>query len=118
MELNNIDENKPKTSIISKLIVDEVTLFLFSVEYSNGIQISIYENKAKLGSLSIAYPFGDSIESMVIFSGNNEMFASAVAQIIAKKKNKIAYCSVNLNRDSKVSLSIIKDLVDKYFEIE
>ncbi|MCE7737182.1 MAG: hypothetical protein GPJ54_20005 [Candidatus Heimdallarchaeota archaeon] len=115
MELDKID-NTPIIKTVDLLVQDGLTIFLVAIEYENAIQVSVYDNIPRLGSLSLAYPLKDIVNVQVIFSGRDESYASAIAQILAKKKNKMVYGSVFLERNSVVSLDILKSLIDKYLE--
>ena len=106
----------PVVKTVNMSIQEDMTLFMVAIEFDNAIQVSVYENTPRMGSLSLAYPLEDIINTQVIFSGRDESFASALAQIISKRKNRMVYGSVFLGRDTVVSLEILKSLIDKYLE--
>lgn len=109
-------QNVPR-SVIKKLkIHDEQTLYMFATEFNNALQVSVYDGEPRLGSYSVAFPTSDSIERMSIFSGKNESFANAVAQILAGRKNKIVYASVFLNNSMAITLDHLKNLIDLFIE--
>lgn len=111
------DQNLPTMKTVGLPVQDGLTIFLVAIEYENAIQVSVYDNIPKLGSLSLAYPMQDGfINLQVIFSGRHESFASATAQIISKRKNKMVYGSVFFGRDTIITLDILKSLIDKYLE--
>ncbi len=56
------------------------------------------------------------INLQVIFGGRDESHASATAQIISKRKNKMVYGSVFLERETVITLDILKSLIDTYLE--
>ena len=113
------DEGSPKIrQYLKKIETKEktFTLYLFVVEYSNAIQVAVYENKPSLGSMSFGYINGDLSEKLEIFSGNHNQYSNALALILAKRLGKVIYASVNLNRDTIVDLSMIKGLLENYFQ--
>ncbi len=108
------DKIIPNTLHFDLEIHDELILNLFVTEYENAIHLSIYDNNIKMGSYSVAYP--GMLDRIVIFTGKNEAFATAITQIISKQVNKITYGSVYIENDSSINLTHIKQLIDKYLE--
>jgi hypothetical protein len=112
------EANFPTTKRYSRKIETsetEFTLNLFIIEYSNAIQVSVYDNKPSLGSMSFGFIDGELSQNLEIFTGKHNQYSNALALILAKKTNKVIYASVNLERDSVVDLSMIKKLLENYF---
>jgi hypothetical protein len=95
---------------------NELSIFLSVIEYSNAIQIAIYDHMPTLGSMSFGYVDGDLTQHLEIFTGKHNQFSNALALILAKRTNKIIYASVNLSNESVVDLNMIKGLLDKYLQ--
>ncbi|MFV2015052.1 MAG: hypothetical protein ACC656_06475 [Candidatus Heimdallarchaeota archaeon] len=116
---NEIKEVFPKTKQYLKKIETtdkDFTLHMFVIEYSNAIQIAVYDGKPTLGSMSFGYVDGDLSQHLEIFTGNHNQYSNALALILAKKTDKVIYASVNLSRESVVDLSIIKSLLENYLQ--
>lgn len=115
----NIPNQTPTTKHYDKVIktdVSEFTLNLFIVEYSNAIQVAIYDGKPSLGSMSFGFMQGDLNQHLEIFTGKHNQFSNALALILSKRTEKIIYASVNLSDNIIVELEMIKDLLENYFQ--
>ena len=66
--------------------------------------------------MSFGYIDGELSQKLEIFSGNHNQYSNALALILAKRLSKVIYASVNLNRDTVVDLSMIKNLLENYFQ--
>lgn len=95
---------------------EEVRLGLSIVEFDNAIIASLYDNRPKLGSLSISYQISDNIERHVLFSGKNEELASALCMMITKKSKTMVYGSVNVSPSFPLQLEHITALLEPYFK--
>ena len=114
---SDIEDTFPKTKQYFKKFETsekEFTIYLFVIEYSNAIQIAVYEGKPSLGSMSFGYVDGDLSQHQEIFTGNHSQYSNALALILAKRTGKVIYASVNLVRESVVELTMIKGLLDLY----
>ena len=89
---------------------------MFIAEYNNAIQVSIYDQKPTLGSMTMGYPVGDTSQHMEIFTGNHNQFSNVLASMLSYKLKKIIYASVNLTMDTIVDLNIMKQFVDQFLE--
>tara|TARA_B100000287_G_scaffold134877_1_gene126856 strand:+ start:1736 stop:2059 length:324 start_codon:yes stop_codon:yes gene_type:complete len=100
---------------VSEIIVDnedEIEIFLTLVIYQNAIQISLYDDLPKLGSMSLAYPINDFIDQISLFTGKHEELSATLSTLLAKKTNRIIYASVNLKEHIKVDHKIINKMID------
>ncbi|MCE7737513.1 MAG: hypothetical protein GPJ54_21665 [Candidatus Heimdallarchaeota archaeon] len=114
---SDAEDSFPKTKQYFKKIETkerEFTIYLFVIEYSNAIQVAVYEGKPSLGSMSFGYVDGDLSQHQEIFTGNHNQYSNALALILAKRTSKVIYASVNLARESVVELTMIKNLLDNY----
>lgn len=116
---SDIENSFPKTKQYSKKFETserEFTIYLFVVEYSNAIQVAVYEGKPSLGSMSFGYVDGDLNQHQEIFTGNHSQYSNALALILSKRTGKVIYASVNLARESVVELNMVKNLLDYYLK--
>ena len=108
-------EHQPRIMTASEIIVDnedEIEIFLTLVIYQNAIQISLYDDLPKLGSMSLAYPINDFIDQIPLFTGKHEELSATLSTLLAKKTNRIIYASVNLKEHIKVDHKIINKMID------
>jgi hypothetical protein len=90
------------------------TVYLHVVEFENGIFVSIYEVSPRLGSISLSYPVGDNVDRYPVFTGKHGQYVDALTMLLSKKKKKLVLGSVNIAKDSSVTLDTIKQLVAMY----
>ena len=108
-------EHQPRIITVSEIIghnEEEIEIFLTLIIYQNAIQISLYDNLPKLGSMSLSYPINDFIDQIALFTGKHEELSATLSTLLAKKTNRIIYASVNLSERIKVDHKIINKMID------
>ena len=109
------EEHQPRIITVSEIIrqnEEEIKIFLTSIIYQNAIQVSLYENPPKLGSMSLAYPINDFIDQFSLFAGKHEELSATLSTMLAKKTNLMIYASVNLSERINVDHKIINKMID------
>lgn len=95
---------------------EEILLVLNVLKFENGYFTYIYDNKPKLGSISVAFQIEKQSDRYQLFSGNQGELADTIAIILSKKLNAMVYCSININHPELAKREKIKLVLDKFID--
>jgi len=104
--------DKPK--IFEKsVMVEDLKINCFTVVFENGVFLSIFGEKAKLGSLVLAVPMtiGGETQSIVI-SGREDLLPRAFSEKVAHVLNKFVLLSLSADVDAEVNKKEIFELLN------
>ena len=106
----------PQTTHVRMQVHDELVLNLYAIEFSNAIQIAVYNELPMMGSYTMSFPIQELTERVIIFAGKHEELSTAISQIVSRRTGKLVFASVFVKKDMIVTLDNVKDLLEKYFE--
>lgn len=103
--------------IKDKLVEKDKTFFSIFIETENGIQMFLSEGKDKLGTLAVAMPqktnlIGPPLSS-VLLGDRNMIVSRLLAELLAKKTNKISLVSVFVKSVNEREIApVLKELME------
>jgi hypothetical protein len=109
--------------IKEELIEQDRSFFAIYIETKNANQLFLSENEDKLGTLAIAMPQSKNLIgaplSSVLLGDRNIVLARVLAEVLAKKTNKISLVSVFIKSISeKESAPILRKLMENALKKE